>query len=141
MKSLKEIIKKTERVSFSIEDTDFFGKYLMLLDKLKVTAMRPDNSLKDEGIIESHHECTKLGMFVWLDQISNMSLAFVKHKKKKKTISSLYVRDYEEDKTLWKNEGDYSNFFEATNWFNISISVTEPRIFEALKVAGLDKAD
>ena len=40
MKDLKEIIKKTKRVPFSKDDTDFFGKYLMVVDKLKVAAMR-----------------------------------------------------------------------------------------------------
>ena len=139
MKDLKEIIKKKKRVPFSKDDTDFFGKYLMVVDKLKVAAMRPDIALKEEGIVESYHECPELGLFVWLDQISNMSLAFVKHKKNNKTIYSLYVRDYEDKKTLWKNEGDYPTFLKATNWFSQAQSLTEPRIFEALKIAGLDK--
>ena len=42
-------------------------------------------------------------------------------------------------KTLWKNEGDYPTFLKATNWFSKAQSLTEPRIFEALKLAGLDK--
>ena len=56
-----------------------------------------------------------------------------------KTIYSLYVRDYEDKKILWKNEGDYPTFLKATNWFSKAQSLTEPRIFEALKLAGLDK--
>ena len=136
---LKEIVKKTKRVPFSKDDTNFFGKYLMVVDKLEVAAMRPDIALKEEGIVESYHESPELGLFVMLDQISNMSLAFVKHKKNNKTIYSIYVRDYEDKKTLWKNEGDYLTFLEATNWFSKALSLTEPRIFEALKLAGLDE--
>ena len=63
MKNLEEIIKKTKRVPFSKDDTDFFGKYLMVVDKLKVAAMRPDLALKEEGIVESYHECPELGLF------------------------------------------------------------------------------
>lgn len=136
---LKEIVKKTKRVPFSKDDTNFFGKYLMVVDKLEVAAMIPDIALKEEEIVESYHESPELGLFVMLDQISNMSLAFVKHKKNNKTIYSLYVRDYEDKKTLWKNEGDYLTFLEATNWFSKALSLTEPRIFEALKLAGLDE--
>ena len=139
MKDLKEIIKKTKRVPFSKDDTDFFGKYLMVVDKLKVAAMRPDIALKEEGIVKSYHECPELGLMVWLDQISNVSLAFVKNKKNNKIIYSLYTRDYEENKSLWKNEGDYSTFLKATYWFSQAQSLAEPRIFEALKLAGLDK--
>jgi hypothetical protein len=42
---LKEIVKKTKRVPFSKDDTNFFGKYLMVVDKLEVAAMRPDCSI------------------------------------------------------------------------------------------------
>ena len=139
MKSLKEIIKKTKLVSFSKEDTDFFGKYMMVIDRLEVAELRPDVSLKEEGIVKSFHEMGELGIFVWLEQISNMSLAFVKHKKKSKIVYSLYVKDNEDQKSLWENKGDHSTFLEATNWFSETISPTEPRIFEALKAAGLDK--
>ena len=82
---------------------------------------------------------SKLGIFVWLEQITNMSLAFVKHKKKSKIVYSLYVKDNEDQKSLWRSEGDHSTFLEATNWLSRAISPTEPRIFEALKAAGLDK--
>ncbi len=139
MKSLKEIIKKTKLVSFSKEDTDFFGKYMMVTERLEVAALRPDISLKEEGIVKSFHEMGELGIFVWLEQISNMSLAFVKHKKKSKIVYSLYVKDNEDQKSLWRSEGDHSTFLEATNWLSRAISPTEPRIFEALKAAGLDK--
>ena len=33
----------------------------------------------------------------------------------------------------------YPTFLKATNWFSKAQSLTEPRIFEALKLAGLDK--
>lgn len=145
MKNLKEIIKKTDRLPFSKDDTDFFGKYLMIVDKLNVAKMRPDISLKDEKIIDTYDETFKLGIFVWQDLISNMSFAFVKNKKKNKQtkkmniVYSLFVKDYEEDNSIWKDEGSYLTFLGATNWLSKAFSATEPRIFEALKIAGLDK--
>lgn len=138
MKTLKEILKKTERETFTKTDLDFFGKYLQVLDALKVTSMRPDIALKEEGIINEYKETVELGMMVWKDEISNFSIAFEKNITKKKLKYSIYCKDYEQN-SAWKHEGDYNTFLEATNWLSVAVSATDNRIFEALKLAGLNK--
>ena len=68
-----------------------------------------------------------------------MLKVFFKLTKKMNVVYSLFVKDYEEDNSIWKDEGSYLTFLEATNWLSKAFSATEPRIFEALKIAGLDK--
>ena len=133
MKNLKEIIKKTKRLPFDKNDTDFFGNYLKKIDDSNLVEMRPDRALKDEGIVEKYLDAYNLGIWVWAIPEASSSFAFVKHSKNKKTIYSIYVKDYEEQNGTWIHKGDNNTLIAAHKYLNDTL-----KLFNTM-MAGLDE--
>ena len=133
MKNLKEIIKKTKRLPFDKNDTDFFGNYLKKIDDSNLVEMRPDRALKDEGIVEKYLDAFNLGIWVWAIPEASSSFAFVKHSKNKKTIYSSYVKDYEEQNGTWVHKGDNSTLVAATKYLTDTL-----KLFNTM-MSGLDE--
>tara|TARA_B110000503_G_C6856247_1_gene292947 strand:+ start:97 stop:498 length:402 start_codon:yes stop_codon:yes gene_type:complete len=133
MKNLKEIIKKTKRLPFDKNDTDFFGNYLKKIDDSNLVEMRPDRALKDEGIVEKYLDAYNLGIWVWAIPEASSSFAFVKHSKNKKTIYSIYVKDYEEQNSTWIHKGDNNTLIAAHKYLNDTL-----KLFNTM-MAGLDE--
>ena len=133
MKNLKEIIKKTKRLPFDKNDTDFFGNYLKKIDDSNLVEMRPDRALKDEGIVEKYLDAYNLGIWVWAIPEASSSFAFVKHSKNKKTIYSIYVKDYEEQNGTWIHKGDNNTLIAAHKYLNDTL-----KLFNTM-MSGLDE--
>ena len=133
MKNLKEIIKKTKRLPFDKNDTDFFGNYLKKINDSNLVEMRPDPALKDEGIVEKYLDAFNLGIWVWAIPEASSSFAFVKHSKNKKTIYSVYVKDYEEQNSTWIHKGDNTTFVDATKYLTDTL-----KLFNTM-MSGLDE--
>jgi len=133
MKNLKEIIKKTKRLPFDKNDTDFFGNYLKKINDSNLVEMRPDPALKDEGIVEKYLDAFNLGIWVWAIPEASSSFAFVKHSKNKKTIYSSYVKDYEEQNGTWVHKGDNSTLVAATKYLTDTL-----KLFNTM-MSGLDE--
>lgn len=153
---IKKILSNLKTIPFDKKDNNFLGTYFKVLDKFGVMSLKPDPILKAEGIIKDYTEMMSLGFTCWIDIKSQTSFLWIKHRIKNKIKFSLYIRTIEDDgfdiildkndqKNIkeysgkWILQGHHDNYFEAINWLNVAISATEPRIFEAMKVTGLDR--